>query len=62
VSEQIGRPAHNVRQPVMRSSLVASEGLELPMHQERSSYPFNLNRQSGRRLSRVSYFAQTSHG
>jgi hypothetical protein len=32
VSEQIGLPAHNVRQPVMRSSLVASEGLELPMH------------------------------
>jgi hypothetical protein len=32
VSEQIGLPAHDVRQPVMRSSLVASEGLELPMH------------------------------
>lgn len=32
VSEQIGLPAHNVRQPVTRSSLVASEGLELPMH------------------------------
>src|SRR5262249_59836776 len=32
VSEQIGLAAYDVRQPVMRSSLVASEGLELPMH------------------------------
>jgi len=30
--------------------------------QERSSYPLNLNRQSGSRLFRMSYFAQTSHG